>query len=58
VNKADFEAASRRYTPRPCARTARTTKYGSPYTLICQASKGHGGNCRDVDNGIWFEPDA
>lgn len=40
-----------------CRKTARVTKYGSPYTLICQQREGHRGNCRDIDNGLWFEPD-
>lgn len=40
-----------------CGRTARVTKYGRPYKLICQQRRGHTGNCRDTDNGSWFEPD-
>jgi hypothetical protein len=38
-----------------CCKTARVTKYGVPYTLICARSKGHPGRCRDVDNDVWFE---
>jgi hypothetical protein len=40
-----------------CVKTAAVTKYGLPYTLICSQSKGHSGNCRDVYNDVWFEPD-
>jgi hypothetical protein len=38
-----------------CSKTARVTKYGAPYTLICARSKGHAGKCRDIDNDVWFE---
>ena len=41
-----------------CGKTARVTKYGSPCKLICQQAEGHRGQCRDVDNGLWFEPDT
>ena len=51
-------AAAGRYTTEPCGRTARTTKYGSPYVLICQLRLDHRTRCKDVDNGLWFEPDG
>ncbi|MFE2497068.1 hypothetical protein [Streptomyces scopuliridis] len=48
----------RRHLDAKCDKTARVTKYGSPYTLIGQQVEGHSGQCRDIDNGLWFEPDA
>lgn len=56
MNPALIQEIAIRYTPHPCGKTARATKYGVPYTLICQQAKHSTGDCRDIDNGIWFEP--
>ncbi|MFE5159663.1 hypothetical protein ACFRNT_14305 [Streptomyces sp. NPDC056697] len=49
--------AAARYTPQPCGRTARGTKYGSSYVLVCQQQLGHHGQHRDIDNDTWFIAD-
>lgn len=44
-----------RYNDRPCGKVLRTTKFGAPYSLMCQLYMGHTGRCMDIDNGSDFE---
>lgn len=50
-------AAAGQYTANPCGKTARTAKYGALYVLVCQLHVDHRTRCKDIDNGIWFDPD-
>lgn len=55
----NVRAIAARHNPDPCGRTARVTKFGSPYLLVCQLRRHErrGLLCRDIDNGSSFEPD-
>lgn len=55
---ANARASAARYNSDPCGKTACVSKFGMPYVFICQERARHRGNCHDIDNGSWFEPDS